>query len=409
MIVMKKGWIKNLFLFSAVLAMVFLVGFKLGESSAKQNWEGGRRGEVRGGEGGLDLSLMWRVKDKLTEKYLDREEMDDEEMVYGSIRGMVAALGDPYTVFLAPEENKIAEENLAGEFGGVGISLGYKDRTLAVMAPLADTPADKVGLMAGDLIVRIIDEAEGVDKDTVGISLGEAVQLIRGRIGSEVTLKIFREGEMAPFDVVLKRDNIVVASIELEWLDKPEGEVAWVKLYKFSDRLYEEWSEVVEEIRLKNNVAGVVLDLRNNPGGFLQASVVVASDFLSSGMVVKQESSDGRTEVYRVDKSKGRLVDEKLVVLINGGSASASEILAGALRDHGRAKLVGVTSFGKGTVQQPEEFSDGSGLHVTIARWLLPSGEDVCDEGVEPDVEVEYDAETEMDEQLEKAVEVLLE
>jgi len=363
--------------------------------------------------------LMWQVKDRLTQKYIDREEMDDEEMVYGSIRGMVAALGDPYTVFLAPEENKIAEENLAGEFGGVGISLGYKDKTLVVMAPLADTPADKAGLMAGDLIVRIIDETEGVDKDTAGISLSEAVQLIRGRIGSEVTLKIFREGGEVPFDVVLKRDNIVVASIELEWLGSdgstllnsgvPTAKVAWIKLYKFSDRLYEEWSEVVEEIRLKNNVAGVVLDLRNNPGGFLQASVVVASDFLSSGVVVKQESSDGKVEIYRVDESKGRLMDEKLVVVINGGSASASEILAGALRDHNRAKLVGVTSFGKGTVQQPEEFSDGSGLHVTIARWLLPSGKNICDEGVTPDVEVEYDVETEEDEQLEKAVEVLLE
>jgi len=400
-IVMKKGRIKNLFLFLAMVAVVFLVSFRLGQRSMV--------GRAEVGNNQLDLGLMWRVKDKLRQKYLDREEMDDEEMVYGSIRGMVAALGDPYTVFLAPEENKIAEENLAGEFGGVGISLGYKDKTLAVMAPLVDTPADKAGLMAGDLIVRIIDEAEGVDKDTVGISLGEAVQLIRGRIGSEVTLKIFREETGAPFDVVLKRDNIVVASIELEWLDKPEGRVAWVKLYKFSDRLYEEWSEVVEKIVSENNVAGVVLDLRNNPGGFLQASVVVASDFLSSGMVVKQESSDGKVEAYRVDESKGRLINDKLVVLINGGSASASEILAGALRDHKRAKLVGVTSFGKGTVQQPEEFGDGSGLHVTIARWLLPSGENISGEGVEPDVEVEYDMETEIDEQLEKAVEVLLE
>ena len=212
MIVMKKGWIKNLSLFLAGLAIVFLVSFRLGQRSMM--------GGVKVGNNELDLGLMWRVKDRLTQKYLDREEMDDEEMVYGSIRGMVAALGDPYTVFLAPEENKVAEENLAGEFGGVGISLGYKDKTLAVMAPLVDTPADKAGLMAGDLIVRIIDETEGVDKDTTGISLGEAVQLIRGRIGSEVILKIFREEAGAPFDVVLKRDNIVVASIELEWLEE---------------------------------------------------------------------------------------------------------------------------------------------------------------------------------------------
>ena len=158
---MKKGRLRNLFLFLAMLGVVSLVSFKLGRRSVART--------IGVESDGLDLSLMWLVKDKLTQKYLDREEIDDEKMIYGSIKGMVASLGDPYTVFLPPEENKVAEENLAGEFGGVGISLGYKDKTLAVMAPLVGTPADKAGLKAGDLIVKIVDEAEGVDKDTVGI------------------------------------------------------------------------------------------------------------------------------------------------------------------------------------------------------------------------------------------------
>jgi len=329
-------------------------------------------------------------------------------MIYGSIRGMVESLDDPYTVFLAPEENKVSEENLAGEFGGVGISLGYKDETLAVMSPLPGTPAEKAGVKAGDLIVKIIDEEMGVDRDTKSISLGEAVGLIRGKIGTKVTLKMVREGKDDFFEVELLRANIVVPSLELEWLDESEGRVAWVKLYKFTERLDEEWDEVVEKIGNEGNLAGIVLDVRNNPGGFLQASVMVASDFLKEGTVVKQESADGKTESYNVEKSKGRLVNEGLVVLINGGSASASEILAGALQDYDRAKLVGEKSFGKGTVQSPEEFADGSGLHVTIARWLLPNGKNIHGEGVEPDVVVEDDVETaDIDEQLQKALELL--
>ncbi|MBU3935137.1 PDZ domain-containing protein [Patescibacteria group bacterium] len=357
----------------------------------------------------LDLHLMWQVKDKLEEKFLDKDKMDKKNMAYGLIRGMVESLGDPYTVFLAPEENKVSDENLAGEFGGVGISLGYKDKTLAVMTPLPGTPAEKKGVKAGDLILKIIDEMNGVEKDTVGISLNEAVELIRGKIGSEVILKMYREGKDEPFDVVLTRANIVVPSIELEWKEKKGKKVAWIKLYKFTERLYEEWNQIVDEVLAEKNLGGVVLDLRNNPGGFLQASVMVASDFLKDGVVVEQESSDGSVEGYKVDKSKRRLLDTNLVVLINGGSASASEILAGALQDYGRAKLVGEKSFGKGTVQQPEEFADGSGLHVTIAKWLLPNGKNIHNEGVEADVKVENEVETEVDEQLEKAMEVVLE
>lgn len=341
--------------------------------------------------------------------------MVDKDMIYGAISGMVASLGDPYTVYLPPEQNKSSNEDLAGKFGGVGISLGFKDKNISVMSPLAKTPAEKAGILAGDLILKITDKANKVDKDTSGMSLEEAVKLIRGKVGTEVTLKIYRTGKTQPWDVTLKRDNIVVPGVELEWVDNPKGKVAWVKMYKFSDTLYTEWSQIVGQInqeKVKGKVAGIILDLRNNPGGYLQASVMVASDFLRDGVVVSQQSSDGKEEKYSVDKSLGRLLNDKLVVLVNGGSASASEILAGALKEYGRAQLVGEKTFGKGTVQQPEDFPDGSGLHVTIAKWLLPNGINIHGIGVEPNVSIGYtapiDPKSKTDNQLQKAIEILL-
>jgi len=332
--------------------------------------------------------------------------------VYGAISGLVSSLKDPYTVFLSPENQKRSEEDLSGEFGGVGIQLGYKESVLAVMSPLPNTPADRAGLEAGDLILKIIDKKNDVDKDTVGISLLEAVQLIRGEKGSVVTLKIYRQSEDKTFDADLTRGVIVVPSVELEWKEKDGKQVAWVKLYRFTERLFQEWPEKVSEIKrkeLEGDFGGIVLDLRDNPGGFLQGAVLVASDFLDEGLIVSQETKRGIEERYRVDKKKRLLLNEEVVVLMNGGSASAAEILAGALRQHDRVVLVGEKTFGKGTVQQPEDLPGGSGLHVTVARWLLPNGDNIHEVGVEPDVEAENNPDEEGDEQLEEAMNVLLE
>lgn len=400
--------LRNVVLILALIAVAVLVSFQAGKK------EGTRIAGVTE-DNKINLELMSKVRSELSKKYLDKDKMDEAKMSYGSIEGMVAALGDPYTVFLPPKENKSANEDLSGEFGGVGIQLGYKEKTLAVIAPLPKTPAEKAGIQAGDLILKIIDKEKGVDKETVGISLEEAMGLIRGKVDSEVTLRLYREGKSDTFDVVLKREVIVVPSMEMEWVKKGSKEVAWVKLYKFSEQTYNDWPKYVEEINSKkmelgSNFGGIVLDLRNNPGGYLQASVVVASDFLKGGTVVTQKSSDGREEVYKVDQSLGRLIKDKLVVLINSGSASAAEILAGALKDYHRAKLVGVKSFGKGTVQEPIDFKDGSGLHITIAKWLLPGGKNIHNEGVEPDVEVKWDEKQAIgeDNQLDKAIEFLL-
>jgi len=400
---MKLRKIRNLALILALLSIVSLVSFKIG-----------REGVVTNNNSQLDLSLMWKVKAKLGQLYLDKTKIDDKKMTYGAIEGMVAALDDPYTIFLAPDENKSANDSLTGEFGGVGISLGYKDKNLAVVSPLTGTPADKAGLKAGDLILKITDKANNVDKDTAGMSLDEAVKIIRGKIGTEVTLKMYREGKADYFDVVLKRENIVVPSVTVEFKEQNGKKVAWVKISTFTENLMtKEWDETVLKIKTekaKGNFGGIVLDLRNNPGGFLQASVLVASDFIKDGIVVSQQNYDGSVEKYEVDTARGNLLDEKTVVLINGGSASASEILAGALKDFNRAKLVGENSFGKGTVQQPEDFSDGSGLHITIAKWLLPSGKNIHGEGIAPDVEIKPsdDVNSKEDLQLNKAVEELL-
>lgn len=393
--------IRNLVLILTLLVITALVSYRVGESSV-------RIGISQAGQ--LDLSMMWKVKDRLTKMYLDKDKMNDQNMVYGAISGMVSSLDDPYTMFLPPKENKSANEDLAGEFGGVGIQLGYKDKTLAVMAPLVKTPAERAGVLAGDLILKIIDKEKKIDRDTTGISLDEAVELIRGKVGTNVTLKMYRESKKDTFEVTLTRESIVVPSSELVWKEQSGKKVAWVRLYKFSEQLYTDWPKIVDEIKSKN-ADGIVLDLRNNPGGFLQSAVMVASDFVKDGVIVSQQSSDGSVQKYNVDESRKELLDKKMVVLVNGGSASASEILAGALKDYNRAKLVGEKTFGKGTVQQPEDFPDGSGLHVTIAKWLLPSGKNIHKVGVDPDVEIKYVAnekDPKSDNQLNKAIEVLL-
>lgn len=405
---MKK--IRNIVLSLAVISVAMGFGYYLGEGSIK-------KGIVQSGK--LDLSGMWNVKAKLEQKFLEKDKIKNDTLVQGAIAGMVSALGDPYTMYLPPKENKSANEDLSGEFGGVGIQLGYKDKTLAVMAPLPNTPASRAGVLAGDLIIKIIDKENKVDKDTSGIALEEAVNLIRGKIGTEVTLKMFREGKSEAFNVILKRDTIVVASSDLEWREKNGKKVAWVRLYKFSEQLYKDWPEIVSKIKSEKNLGGVVLDLRNNPGGFLESSVMVASDFIPEGTIVSQQSNKGIDQVYSVDKSRRNLLNEKLVVLVNGGSASASEILAGALKSYKRGQLVGEKTFGKGTVQIPEDFPDGSGLHITIAKWLLPDGKNIHKIGVDPDVEVKYEVPTDAqkknikdpkdypDNQLEKAIELL--
>lgn len=357
----------------------------------------------------VDFAQFWTVWNKLSEQYVDKSALDPKKMVDGAISGMVSALGDPYTVFLPKTQNDEVKADLDGAFDGVGIQLGFKEKILVVVSALDSTPAKKAGVKSGDFIVHIKDLVKKIDRDTNGITLPEAVSIIRGTKGTEVELTLVRESEAKPIIVKLIRDTIVVKSATLEFKDN----VAWLKLNRFGDRTQEEWLDAVEQItNRKPQITGIVLDLRNNPGGYLEGSVYIASEFLPTGkVVVTQQYGDGSKTEHKVTRT-GKLLKIPVVVLVNEGSASAAEILAGALQDYKRAKIVGMKSFGKGSVQQPEDFSDGSGIHITVAKWLRPSGDWIDKIGIMPDVQVPVD-ETATDSgqlqdvQLDKAMELL--
>lgn len=355
----------------------------------------------------VKTDVMNDVLNRLKKDYLKPEDIDAKKLMYGAAEGMTASLGDPYTAYFPPTENQRSKEDLKGEFGGIGIQLGFVEKTLAVMSPIKDTPAMKAGLKAGDLILKIVDDKNSVNKDTAGISLEEAVNLIRGEVGTEVKLTVFSEGEKESREVAIVRGIINVPSTELEWLDN--GKVAVIRVNKFGEKTLPEWKGFVDQIIAKK-ASGVILDLRNNPGGYLQRAVDLASEFVADGVIVKQRDRN-KTETLTVDR-KGRLIGMPMVVLVNRGSASASEILAGALRERIGTKLVGEKSFGKGTVQEAQEIGDGSSLHVTIAEWLLPSGKNIHKEGLMPDVEVKFvydEKNPKADNQMDKALEVLKE
>ena len=352
------------------------------------------------------FSRFWEVWRRLETSYVDPTKLDYAKMTWGSMQGLAQSLEDPYTQYLPPAENKQANEDLNGAFYGVGIELGYREGSLAVVAPITGSPAEKAGVKAGDLILHIKDEKKKVDLDTPGMTLPTAVTHIRGDKGTGVTLTLFREGGEKSFEVTITRDEIVVPSVELKFIEKEGKKIAHLELHKFGGRTDREWIAKIGEIVASKSV-GVILDLRNNPGGYLDGAVFVTSEFLANGIVVKQEGRSS-SETYSVDR-KGSLTTIPLVVLVNKGSASASEITAGALQDNKRAKIVGETSFGKGTVQEVQDLSDGSSLHVTVAKWILPSGRWIGKEGITPDEKIEDNLETkDVDEQLEKAIEAVL-
>jgi carboxyl-terminal processing protease len=352
----------------------------------------------------LNFDLFWQVWDTLQLKYFDSTKLIPSEMVYGAIRGMVAAVGDPYTSFIPPREYKVVQEDLNGSFEGVGIQIGYKGTQLAVIAPLPNSPAEEAGIKAGDLIIGIKDDRKGIDRGTVGINLTEAVQIIRGPANTPVTLTLLREGEEDLIVTEVVRKSIDVPSVTLSY-EGDNGSVAHIKVLKFSGETIAEWEKFVPEILSKPNLKGIIVDVRNNPGGYLQGAIDLASDFLETGEVMVIEEMGGSKEEseYRVEKL-GRFRKIKMAVLVNEGSASASEIFAGAIKDNKRGDIVGSVTFGKGTIQEPQEVEGGAGLHITIARWLTPNGTWVNDGGLKPDVEIEDNEETEEDEQLQEAL-----
>ena len=337
-----------------------------------------------------NFEIFWKVWQRVSELYVDKDKLDTKKMIDGAISGMVAGIGDPYTAYFPVQQNKEFKEEIGGSFGGVGMELGYKDGKLSVVAPLDDTPAAKAGILAGDFILRIVDEPNKIDRVTEGLAVAEAVKLIRGEMGTKVKLTMFRTGQTKPFEVELTRSEIVVKSVKVSYEKNSKGkDIAVIKLSRFGDRTQGEWNAIVSEI-LNKGVDGVLVDLRNNPGGYLEMAVYTAGEFLPNGKnIVTQRYGDGREDENKVSRN-GRLLEMPMVVLVNGGSASASEIFSGAIQDYKRAKIVGTQSFGKGSVQQPEDMPDGSAIHVTIAKWLRPSGQWIDKLGVTPDVKIEF-------------------
>ena len=357
-------------------------------------------------EGKPSLAQFWEVWQFLEQDYLESDKIKPANMIDGAIKGMVASLGDPYTTYLPPKQNQRSGEDLAGSFFGVGIELGYIDGFVAVMTPLPNSPAEKAGVQAGDLILKVTDKTKNLDEDATNWTIEQAVEAIRGTKGSVVTLTLLRPDQgNKPFEVSITRDEIVVKSVEMELIERQGQTFAHIKLYRFGGRTNGEWDALVSEIVNNPAVAGIILDMRGNPGGFFDGAIDVASEFIESGVVVTQKGKYTSRDFPA--QGKARLAKYPLVVLVNKGSASASEIVAGALRDRLGVKLVGKQTFGKGTVQDRRELSNGGGVHITVARWMLPGGDWIQDTGIPVDVEVEYNPDTEQDEQLLRALQEL--
>jgi len=394
--------------FLVIAVIFFAVGFAVGQKRIEFTKKGfipqiSVSNQLPSRNQNIDFSLFWQVFETLPQKYIDKSAIDSQKILYGAISGMVRSLGDPYTAFLDPKQNEAIKADLSGIYEGVGIQIGFnKDKRLVVIAPLSGTPAQKAGVRAKDLILKIDD------KETFDLTLPEAVDLIRGPAGTRVKLVLSREGQEKPQELEIERAKISVKSVEVEFKNEQKGEIAVIKVTRFGDQTDSEWDSAVSDI-LAKNVKGVVVDMRNNPGGLLSSAVHIAADFIK-GTVVKQEFADGRVESLSADH-EGKFLKIPLTVLVNAGSASASEIFAGAIQDANRAKIVGEKTFGKGTVQDVVDFTGGSGLHITIAKWLTPKGKSISSVGITPDVIIEFpatsDQEQKEDPQLDKALEIV--
>ena len=373
----------------------------------------------------IDMTLFYQVLDRLNQDYYDKSKIDTKKVLYGAISGALQSLDDPYTSFFPPQQNTDFKTQLSGEFSGIGAELTLsKDNIIQVMSPLDGSPSIKAGIKAGDLILKVNSQQTG------GWTLGQAVEKIRGPKGTKVTLTIVHPNSKTPQDISITRDAIQIKSvtgwfksIQCKTNDCQEqasctscATVAYMRISQFGDKTNDEWATLVktlsEQIKRANNFRGIILDLRNNPGGYLNDAQFIASEFIKDGVIVKQQDGAGNVNALTVSHA-GALTDYPVEVLINGGSASASEIVSGALRDHGRAKLVGEKSFGKGTVQEPVDVDGGASVHISVAKWLTPNGTWVHHVGLKPDIEVKYDEKassdpTKFDNQLQKAIQAMV-
>ncbi len=387
-----SGFIKFL-IFSFFGVIIFISGFYFGQ---KERVFVNPSAE-------LDFSLFTEAYYLLQENFPGFEEVSEKEKIHGIIRGFVNSLGDAHTSFFDKEQSKIFLDDVSGEFEGIGIEIGIRENKLKVISPLKDTPADRAGLRPMDVITKIDGES------TTGITIKEAVQKIRGQRGEEVVLEIYRNEEKRSVSIV--RDVIKIPSLSWQII---EDNIAHIELFHFHGNITQEFSTISREI-VESPVQKIILDLRNNPGGLLGTSVNISSYFLEKGDVVvikTQATQNEDQDLLRARDARPTLRDYPVVVLINEGSASAAEILAGALRDNKGAKLIGMPSFGKGSIQAIHDLKDGSTLKITEEYFLTPNRNAINEEGLVPDIKIEIteeDIEREEDPQLEKAIEVIKE
>lgn len=399
--------IKKIILSVLLLIVALVAGFFLG---AKSNIvSGSLAGSVNSyvpadlADENIDMTQFFEVWRALRDRHPDGTTITTEAKMWGAIEGLTESLGDPYTSFLPPEENEDLNIDLSGRFSGIGMEVGMRDNNITVIAPLKDSPAERAGILAGDIILKINDES------VVGLDVDKAVDLIRGKEGTTVSITIAREDldESKEFEIV--REIIKVPVIETTYLEKDK--VFLIEFFQFGENSSKEFEKALIEFR-ESKADYLIIDLRNNPGGYLSAAIDISSWFLPEGKVIVSEQSKDE-EYNKSYSSYGHNLggDYKLAILINGGSASASEIMAGALQEHGVAKLVGTQTFGKGSVQELIPMKGKTALKLTVAKWYTPKGVSISEQGLTPDVVIEFDEEKykkdKTDNQLQKAIETV--
>lgn len=327
----------------------------------------------------VDFQQFWKVWDMVKSKYA-KQPVKDSDLFYGAMQGMVAGLGDPYSVYFPPKDAEEFNKSLDGEFSGIGAEIGVKNNQLVIIAPLPGTPAEKAGLLPGDRVLAIDATS------TAGMDSNSAVEKIRGTAGTAVKLTIMRAGFAKAKEFSIVRAKINVASVSFSVKNKNIG---YIRIMQFNQDTVPGFDKAIKQLQDKK-ITKLIVDLRNNPGGYLDAAVSLASEWVPEGSVVSEKFSNGDTNNHATIGDH-RLQNIKTVVLVNGGSASASEILAGALQDTKKATILGEQTFGKGSVQDFETLSDGSALKVTVAEWYTPAGKNINKQGITPDVVVKED------------------
>lgn len=380
---------------SIIALLIFLIGLFIGRyllpAGELKQYDSLQFQTVEQGKRQLIFPTFWEAWDTLHDNFIG--DLDEKDLFYGAVAGMVRSAGDPYTVFSPPADTKQFEETIEGSFSGVGIEIGMDNRAVTVIAPIDGSPAQKAGILQGDIIVAV--DEEGITQD---MTIDDVVQRIRGKKGESVKLTVFHKDGTKPEDIDITRGTIEIVSVKLEMI---EG-VAHITINSFNGDTAKKFNDIAHQVQ-NSEAKGIILDLRNNPGGFLQSSVDIASRFLDKDLLVVSERGNNNKE-YKASGSTV-LKDIPVVILVNGGSASASEILAGALNDQLGSLIIGDKTFGKGSVQEFIKLSDESSLRVTVAKWYTPNGRSIDEEGIEPTIEISQDRETKQDEQLIKALE----